>query len=147
MEVKRLTKDDTRIVTSILTHLIDSTDRKTLKPPADHLEVLLTDERTYLFAALLDDSVVGFALAYRFPSLYATEHLAYLYDIEVLPVHRRKGIGRHLVEAVCAVLRNDGVKELWLGTDVDNVEGQGLFSATGAIKSDETFNDYTYYLS
>ena len=106
----------------------------------------MNDDRTYLFAALSSDTVTGYALAYRFPSLYASEYLAYLYDIEVALKNRRQGIGRLLVDTLLAHLKLDGVKEVWLGTAVDNVEGQALFHATGALKSGETFNDYTYYL-
>ena len=91
--------------------------------------------------------VVGYALAYRFPSLCAEGFLAYLYDIEVLQNNRRKGVGRLLIEAMLAKLKSDGVKELWLGTAIDNVEGQGLFSSTCAERSDEIFHDYTYNLA
>jgi len=64
------------------------------------LEKLLSDDRTYLFAVTLDENVIGYALAYRFPSLYSSDYLAYLYDIEVLPSHKRKGAGRFLMETL-----------------------------------------------
>lgn len=111
------------------------------------MHTLLDDNRSYLFAAIDGNSVLGYALAYRFPSLYSSDYLAYLYDIEVSATHRRKGIGKLLIEKILEHLRLDNVKELWLGTGIDNSEGQGLFSSTGAIKSEEVFNDYTYYLS
>jgi ribosomal protein S18 acetylase RimI-like enzyme len=112
----------------------------------NHLESLLTDARTYLYAAILENDVIGYALAYKFPSLYEPGYLAYLYDIEVAEQHRRKGAGRMLMEKVKKDLKADAVTELWLGTAVDNVEGQTLFSRTGGIRSDEKFNDFTYEL-
>jgi ribosomal protein S18 acetylase RimI-like enzyme len=112
-----------------------------------HLESLLTDDRTYLYAALQDNDVIGYALAYRFPSLYEPGYLAYLYDIEVAEKDRRKGAGRMIMEIVLRDLKADGITELWLGTAVDNVEGQALFSRTGGIRSDEAFNDFTYELN
>ncbi len=132
------------IVNSIMDNLIEDSDEK---PSAKHLEKLLTDDRTYLLAAVLDNKVIGYALAYRFPSLYASDYLAYLYDIEVLEVYRRKGAGRLLMETLLTHLKSDGVSELWLGTATDNIEGQALFSATGGIKSGETFNDFTFELT
>jgi ribosomal protein S18 acetylase RimI-like enzyme len=69
-----------------------------------------------------------------------------LYDIEVLEIYRGKGAGRLLIETMRSHLKSDGVNELWLGTAVDNIEGQALFSSTGGIKSGETFNDFTYEL-
>lgn len=126
-------------------HIDDSIKRETA-PPLNHVEKLLEDDRCYLFAAITDDRVVGYALAYRFPSLYAAANLAYLYDIEVSPEHRRKGVGTLLIKTLISNLKDDNVREVWLSTGVDNTEGQGLFSVTGAIKSEEAFNDYTYYL-
>jgi ribosomal protein S18 acetylase RimI-like enzyme len=147
MEVIRVGKNNVNTFTYILVNLIDNSDRKAQLPPLSYIEKFLDDDRTYLLAAIIDGIIIGYTLAYKFPSLYACEFLGYLYDIEVLPTHRRKGVGRLLVETLLSHLKRDGVKELWLGTAVDNAEGQALFRATGATKSDETFNDYTYYLA
>ncbi len=139
----RVNKGDNAIINFIIEKLIDNADNR---PSENHLAKLLIDDRTYLFAAIMEDKVIGYALAYRFPSLYQSNYLAYLYDIEVLPTYRRKGAGRVLIESLLSHLKLDDVSELWLGTAPDNTEGQGLFSATGGIKSAETFNDFTYEL-
>ncbi|MBD0351791.1 MAG: GNAT family N-acetyltransferase [Flavisolibacter sp.] len=143
MKVIKVKKDDRMIIYSIIEDLLDNSGEQ---PSINHLEKLLADDRTYLFAAILDDKVIGYALAYRFPSLYTSDYLAYLYDIEVLATYRRQGAGRLLIETLLAHLKSDGVSELWLGTATDNIEGQAFFSATGGIKSGETFNDFTYEL-
>jgi len=147
MYIIRVSSKDRSIIDDILLDHIDSSDKKETTPTAEHLQTLLNDNRSYLFAAMQDNVVLGYALVYRFPSLYSSEYLAYLYDIEVSAAHRRKGAGRLLIEKIVEQLKLDNVTELWLGTAVDNSEGQGLFTATGAIKSGETFNDYTYYLN
>lgn len=143
MEVLKVERDDTKIIDFIIENLIDNSNEK---PSAVHLETLLTDDRTYLLAAIIDNKVVGYCLAYKFPSLYTTDYLAYLYDIEVLEKYRRKGVGRLLIETLLTHLKCDGVTELWLGTAINNVGGQALFSSTGGIRSGETFNDFTYDL-
>jgi ribosomal protein S18 acetylase RimI-like enzyme len=139
----KVQKGDTVIINFIIENIIDNSDKKA---SANHIETLLTDKRTYLFAAIMNDYVIGYALAYRFPSLYASDYLAYLYDIEVLKTHRKKGVGRLLMKTLLTHLKSDGVSELWLGTATDNVEGQALFRSTGGVKSGETFNDFTYEL-
>ena len=139
----KINKDDSHFVNSIFETFMHDADEK---PSASHLQTLLTDDRTYVFVALSDNAVIGYALAYRFPSLYAAESLAYLYDIEVLKTHRRKGAGRQLIQTMLTHLKADGVGELWLGTATDNTEGQGLFAGTGGLRSGETFNDFTYEL-
>lgn len=147
MNIIKVGKSDIEIINDILVNHIDVSNKKEALPTLAHLHTLLDDNRSYLFAAIDGNSVLGYALAYRFPSLYSSDYLAYLYDIEVSATHRRKGIGKLLIEKILEHLRLDNVKELWLGTGIDNSEGQGLFSSTGAIKSEEVFNDYTYYLS
>jgi aminoglycoside 3-N-acetyltransferase I len=143
LQVVRVNKGDTVMLNVILDNLIE---QSTSKPSTEHLETLLNDNRTYLFAATWDNDVVGYALAYKFPSLYSSDYLAYLYDIEVLEKHRKKGAGRLLIETMREHLKSDGVSELWLGTAVANIAGQALFSATGGMKSGETFIEYIYEL-
>lgn len=144
VKVIKVNKVDTVIINFIIENIINNSDEK---PTTNHLDKLFTDDRTYILAAVFEDNAVGYALAYRFPSLYASDYLAYLYDIEVLMKYRRKGAGRLLIETLLTHLKSDGVSELWLGTATDNLEGQALFSSTGGIKSGETFNDFTYELT
>ncbi len=143
MKVIRVTKNDIATVDFIVANLIDNKEELT---STNHLQKLLTDDRSYLFAVLIDEEIIGYALAYIFPSLYKSNYLAYLYDIEVLVTFRRKGAGKFLMKTLLAHLKADAVSELWLGTATDNVEAQALFKSTGGIKSDETFNDFTYVL-
>ena len=143
LNAKKVKKGDTAIVNFIIENLISNTEKAT----PHHLNKFLSDDRSYLFAVSRDEKIIGYAIAYRFPSLYSSDYLAYLYDIEVLVNHRRKGAGRLLIKALLTCLQSDGVTELWLGTATDNIEGQALFSSTGGIKSGETFNDFVYQLS
>jgi ribosomal protein S18 acetylase RimI-like enzyme len=139
IEVKRIEPGSTELLTPELGVLFDSFS-------IDHLKELVGDNRTYLFIAWSDNDPVGYALAYKFPALDPGVVLSYLYDIDVLPSHQRKGIGRMLIEAVVATVKKDGVTEMWLGTATDNYAAQALFKTTGAEKTGETFYDYTYYL-
>ena len=144
--IKHVQKDDTAILQDLLSHHIDRDDEPADRLDANYLNELLSDNRCYLLAAMISNVVVGYTLAYRFPSLYAKGNMAYLYDIDVLETHRRKGIGSRLIKHVLQLLKQDDVYELWLGTAIDNMEGQALFTATGAARSGEAFNDFTYEL-
>ena len=134
MKVIRVQQQDGAIAHYIIGHLVE---KEAGGPTAEDVHSLLTDERTYLFAAMANSGeVIGYALAYRFPALYRPGGLAYLYDIEVAQAHRRKGIGRLLIEAVLRYLKVDGVTEMWLGTDTDNEAAQALYSATSGQRSE-----------
>ncbi len=121
MEVKKVTNGDVKIINDLLINHVDNSDIGGKPPTNAHLQKL--------------------------PSLYASSALPYLYDIDVLSNHRKKGIGRLLINTAIAHLKVDGVNEIWLGTAVDNIPAQRLFSATGGTKLGETFYDYTYDLT
>ena len=141
IQVNKLGRGDDSLVEFIINDLMGPDNGK---PSAGHIHNLLADDRTYLYAAQFEKSVAGYALAYKFPSLYSSGYLAYLYDIEVLQQYRRKGVGLLLMETLKRDLKQAGVHELFLGTATDNVEGQAFFTAAGGIKSGETFNDFTW---
>lgn len=70
MEIRKLGKNDLDIAAYIVANLIDSSDKRDTLPAPGYFEKLLTDDRIYLLAALSHGHVVGYTLAYRFPSLY-----------------------------------------------------------------------------
>ncbi len=146
MEIKRLREHDVSMAQTILKNFGENTGRDAVLPSFHHLSAFLSNKACYLIAALDNNVMLGFTLAYRFPSFYAEENTAYLYDIEVLPAHRKKGIGRLLIRHLLKELKKDGVSEIWLGTGVDNIPAQRLFSATSAQQEAETFYEYFYYL-
>ena len=139
MEVIRIQQHNRELIAGLIP-LLDQHEQ----PNAQHIAHMTEDDRTYLFIALESGTPCGYALAYRFPYFYEVKTHAYLYDIEVSETHRRKGIGRRLIDATLAALKADGCGEMWLGTATDNSEAQALFGRTGAIKTGETFFDYTY---
>ena len=58
---------------------------------------ILSDEHNYLLAAYRDEELAGFLLAYELERLDSDHPMMFLYTIDVLPGHRRKGIGRSLI--------------------------------------------------
>lgn len=141
-QIVRLISTDHAFIQS----LIDDYLTEAECPTAEHLSSALQDDRTYLYIAINQQKIVAYCLVYTFPSIYSNHNMGYLYDIEVLQEFQQKGIGRAFIQQIKAQLTQDNVSELWLGTATDNTGGQALFSKTGAHKSNETFNDFTYEL-
>lgn len=141
IEVLRIQQHNTALIAGLLP-LLDPNEG----PDEAQILRMTEDDRTYLFIAVENENPVGYSLAYRFPYFYGEKSHAYLYDIEVPEEHRRKGVGRKLIDSALAALKSDGCGEMWLGTATGNQEGQALFGRTGAIKTNETFFDYTYII-
>lgn len=57
-----------------------------------------------------DGQLVGFALAHR------VDDAAHLHELDVHPDHARRGLGRHLIDAVAAWAQGDGLSAITLTT-------------------------------
>jgi ribosomal-protein-alanine N-acetyltransferase len=69
--------------------------------------------------------IVGFFVA------YAVVDQGELANVAVTPSAHRQGIGRRLVEAVIAEMRQRGVQEVFLEVRVSNVAARALYAALG----------------
>lgn len=104
---------------------------------------LLENESNYLIAAVEADRLAAFLIAYQFPDLWGGKRV-YLYDIEVQEEFRRKGIGTEMVELLISLCRMDGVKSIWVGSNVANAEACGLWESTGAKKVSQTYVEFEF---
>ena len=56
----------------------------------------------------------------------------FLYELSVGEDHRRRGIGRALVEALAGLGRELGCHGMWVGTEADNAAALATYRAAGA---------------
>jgi aminoglycoside 6'-N-acetyltransferase I len=112
---------------------------------ARQLRAFLDDERHILFVALDNEVVVGMASAVEYfhpdkqPQLWINE-------VGVASTHRRKGIGRRLVEELLNTAKERGCVFAWLGTDVDNKAAQACFGSVPDVEEPQSFLLYEWDL-
>ena len=56
----------------------------------------------------------------------------FLYELSVHPDHRRRGVGRALVEALAELARRNGCYGMWVGTERENAAALATYRAAGA---------------
>lgn len=94
----------------------------------------LGDARHHLAVAIDGDTVVGMASAVHYvhpdkpPALWINE-------VGVASTHRRRGIGRRLLQALFARGRELGCGEAWLGTEPENTAARRLYLAAGGVET------------
>lgn len=86
---------------------------------------LLQDHGDSFFIAEMSDQPVGYCIATR------DGKFAHLISIAVLREHRRKGVGRALLQHLVEYLVRRGVEELWLEVKTGNKEAIELYEKFG----------------
>jgi GNAT superfamily N-acetyltransferase len=97
---------------------------------------LAPSEDGMLLGAWRGEELLGYACLYwHFSSLVPGETVL-MNDLYVGAAHRRKGVGRALIEASAAVARERGAQRLEWVTEPGNETAQRLYDSTGAERSD-----------
>ena len=96
----------------------------------DRLRIYLADPNHLMILALDGELVAGqcAAVIHHHPDK-ATE--LYVDEVGVATTHLRQGIATAMVEAMFEWGRERGCKEAWLGTELDNLEANGLYRKVG----------------
>lgn len=107
----------------------------------DRLATYLANPANWMALAISDTLVVGqcMCVVHHHPDK-ATE--LFLDEIGTGDEWRRKGIARSLMNAVFERADEEGIEEIWLGTEPDNVPARRLYESTGAKGEDAII----YYL-
>jgi ribosomal protein S18 acetylase RimI-like enzyme len=94
---------------------------------------ILADERAHVLAAFEGDEPVGYALLYVLPRIDGRS-MVFLYDVGVAEPFRRRGVGRKLMEAATAAMREAGAYKMFVLTDDDNEAAMALYASAGASR-------------
>jgi ribosomal protein S18 acetylase RimI-like enzyme len=93
----------------------------------------LADPRNLFWLASEDGVPVGFLRATSLRQPHTRRLQMFLYEIEVAPGHRQRGVGRALVERMLTHCRRHGFEEAFVLTDPGNRAAVKLYRGTGAV--------------
>ena len=124
IELKRMHPGDELAFTEIAPDVFD----EPIHP--ERLEAYLREPGHLMLLAFDNGVVVGqcAAVIHRHPDK-VTE--LYVDEVGTASTHLRQGIATRMVEAMFAWGRELGCREAWLGTELDNIEANGLYLKVG----------------
>lgn len=122
--------------------------RPLLDGPADPVALrrYLSDRRNYFLVAWDGEVAVGFLRATALGQILTRRPQMFLYEISVAESHRRRGVGRRLVERLLRFSRARHFDEVFVFTDPANRAAVGLYRATGATTETPGDRMYVYPL-
>jgi ribosomal protein S18 acetylase RimI-like enzyme len=89
---------------------------------------------------------IGFALGYVLERVDGTGRMVCVYEIEVAEAHRRRGVGRRLVEQFKEIAASEGAWKMWVEVDPRNAPAVALYASTGGRPASESSVLYEWHL-
>lgn len=139
IEIKRLTKDDLSLFTSLI-QLFNTVfeEHPTIGSEANSLR-LLSNSRFIAMVALADNEVAGGLTAYELPKYYSNSSEIFLYDLAVKPKYQRMGIGKSLLQNLREYCIKNGIREFFLMAHEEDEHAIEFYRATGG-KAEKVVN-------
>jgi GNAT superfamily N-acetyltransferase len=108
-------------------------------------EALLADPRTLMLVAFDGDRPVGFVLAHELPRRHGDRAKLFVYEVDVVESHRRRGIASALLEQLADFARERGIPTGFVLTGPDNGPANALYrSAGGATEAMNLLWQFSY---
>jgi ribosomal protein S18 acetylase RimI-like enzyme len=127
MEIKVLRRGDESILTRVAPGVFDN-------PIVSELAAeFLADNRHHIAVAIEDGLVVGFASAVHYVHPDKRPEL-WINEVAIAATHRRRGLGKAVLEALLDLGRALNCTEAWVLTDQSNLAAMKFYAALGGIE-------------
>jgi len=107
-------------------------------------EGLLADPRSLLLVAFEGGWPVGFVVAHELPRRWRDRSKLFVYEVDVVDSHRRRGIGTALLARLAELARERGIRIGFVLTDEDNVAANALYHGAGGTSSKDVTWEFRY---
>jgi ribosomal protein S18 acetylase RimI-like enzyme len=96
-----------------------------------YMRAFLADDRHYFIVAYVEDESAGYVFGYRLSRFDGRPPVMFIYEVGVAEHHRRRGIGRALIEEVKRLAHLDGCRKMLVPTNRSNEAAMALYRSTG----------------
>lgn len=111
--------------------LTDHFSMQDAKEKMDQLSEYLQKDSAIVFGCIKDNKLIAFIWAY--PFVFREESRIYISVLQVLPQHKRSGIGSKLIDEVINAGINLGIKAIYIHADAQNTGALELYRKNGFV--------------
>lgn len=108
-------------------------------------ETFLSKQDDIFFAAIKDNTVIGFAFGYRLNRLDSGRTMLYIHEVGVMDAWQRQGVGFGMMNALKQWCKGNGVGKIFLTCYQNNTGANKLYRKLGAEVSPESQGNDTVY--
>ncbi len=117
-EIKILKSSDVKEFSELISVFEVVFEMENLKQPGEeYLINLLKRDNFFAVVAKVDKKIIAGLTVYILNQYYSDKPLAYIYDLAVLPVHQRKGVGKNLISFTNQYCKKHGFEEVFVQAD------------------------------
>jgi len=131
MLVRRMTQGDSERASKALATLKPTGERRGREVAPEGMNAFLADDRNLLLVAEDAGRPIAYLVAYLLDRVDRDVPMVLLYEIEVSPSARRRGVGRRLVDELTRIGREHRVCKIWVLTDRGNEAARRLYRSAG----------------
>ena len=135
ISIRRLVPSDEGVVRELATY----------DGPGDP-EGLLADPRTLMLVAFDGERPVGFVLAHELPRRHGDRAKLFVYEVDVVETHRRRGIAAGLLDRLAELARERGTPTGFVLSAPDNGPANALYRSVGGA-TDSVTVEWTFSYS
>ncbi|MEM7110294.1 MAG: GNAT family N-acetyltransferase [Bacteroidota bacterium] len=144
LRITKLTNTDIQTLIKVIRLFEDVFEMSHFEmPPNSHLAHTLAKQNFFVFAARMENEVVGGLTAYTLDQYYSEKPLAYIYDLAVSRDHQRRGVGRKLIKATGEFCRKHGFEEVFV--QADKVDDHAIDFYRSTLPTEEEQVVHFYY--
>ena len=109
------------------------------------LRAFLSSPDCWLFAAVLENRIVGFAYGYALQRLNTGRKMLYIHEVGVLDDYQRQGIGTQMLTKLKEACAAEGFCKIFLTCYQNNFGANALYRKAGGKPCEESQGNDTVY--
>lgn len=98
---------------------------------------------TYFLACYEGKELMGFGFGFVLHKPHSHETWLYIDELDVAASHRRKGVGKALMQEFFAIAKEKDCEEVWLGAEADDKTANAFYKSLNPTET-EPFVGYTF---